>query len=494
MKPLVFQNHIDGRRVSARSGKTFQNRNPADPRELIGVFPLSGADDVDRAVQAARAAFPSWSRVPAPKRGLILYDIGRQLAQHKEEIARLMTREMGKVLEEARGDVQEAVDMALYAAGEGRRLFGETTPSELPSKFCMSVRRPVGVCAIITPWNFPVAVPSWKLFPALLCGNTVVFKPAEDAPATAARLVEIMEEAGVPAGVVNLVHGDGKTGRALVQHPHIDLVSFTGSCEVGREIAAACGKNLKKHSLELGGKNGQIVLEDADLELAVEGALWGAFGTTGQRCTATSRLILQKSVKPKFMSLFIPAVRKLRVGQGLAPGVHVGPLVNKRQLDRVMSYVRAGVREGAILIAGGKPLRSKNLRHGFFFEPTVFDQVKPSMRIAQEEIFGPVVSVIEAGSLDESIRVLNGTCYGLSSSIYTRDINKAFKAIRDLEAGITYINGPTIGAEVHLPFGGVKNTGNGHREAGQTVFDIFTEWKTVYIDYSQKLQKAQIDA
>jgi len=494
MKRLVFQNYIDGRWIPARSRKTGQDRNPADQRDIVGIFPLSGLEDVEAAVRSARKALPAWSLVPAPKRGLILYEIARRLLAHKEDLARLMTREMGKVLEEARGDVQEAVDMALYAAGEGRRLFGHTTPSELPSKFCMSVRRPVGVCAVITPWNFPVAVPSWKLFPALLCGNTVVFKPAEDSPGTATQLVHIMEQAGVPAGVVNLIHGDGNTGQALTRHAGIDLVSFTGSCEVGREIAAVCGKNLKKHSLELGGKNGQIILEDADLPLAIEGALWGAFGTTGQRCTATSRLIIQQNIKNRFLRMFLPAVRELRIGNGLVRDIQVGPVVNRRQREKIAAYVKTGLREGARLLAGGKPLASGDFRHGFFFEPTVFDGVKPSMRIAREEIFGPVVSILEATSPEEAISILNGTCYGLSSSIYTRDVNKAFQAIRDVEAGITYVNGPTIGAEVHLPFGGVKNTGNGHREAGQTAFDIFTEWKSVYIDYSQKLQKAQIDA
>ncbi len=337
MKPPAFRNHIDGLWGDAASGKTFEDRNPADRRDLIGLFPLSGAQDVDKAVAAARKASKSWSAVPAPKRGLILYEVGRRLKERKEELARLMTREMGKVLEEARGDVQEAIDMAYYAAGEGRRLFGNTTPSELPNKFCMSVRRPVGVCAIITPWNFPIAVPSWKLFPALVCGNTMVFKPAEDAPAAAAQLVEIMLESGLPAGVLNLIHGNGTTGRALVRHSDIDLVSFTGSCEVGREIASSCGRALKKHSLELGGKNAQIVLDDADLDLAIEGALWGAFGTTGQRCTATSRLILQEKIKSKFLARFIPAVKKLRVGNGLEEGIQIGPLVNSAQRDRVKS-------------------------------------------------------------------------------------------------------------------------------------------------------------
>jgi len=489
----VFRNCINGQWLAARSGKIFEDRNPADTREIVGLFPSSGSADVNHAVSAAKEAFRFWSLVPAPKRGLILYEIGRALTQRKEELAELMTREMGKVLEEARGDIQEAVDMAFYAAGEGRRLFGDTTPSELPDKFCLSVRRPVGVCAIITPWNFPMAVPSWKIFAALMCGNSMVFKPSEDAPATGTRLVEIMQDCGVPSGVINLVHGDGTVGRALVAHPDVNLVSFTGSCAAGREIAQVCGKHLKKHSLELGGKNAQIVMDDADLKLAMEGALWGAFGTSGQRCTATSRLILHKKIKQKFLRQWIPAIKKLSVGNGLAEGVQVGPIVNQAQMERVKSYVRIGLKEGARLLTGGKPATSGELRYGHFFEPTVFDRVTPSMRIAQEEIFGPVVGVLETESLEEAIEILNGTSYGLSSSIYTRNVNQAFKAIRDLDAGITYVNGPTIGAEVHLPFGGIKNTGNGHREGGRTVFDIFTEWKAAYIDYSQKLQRAQID-
>jgi aldehyde dehydrogenase (NAD+) len=390
--------------------------------------------------------------------------------------------------------VQEGIDTAFYVAGEGRRLFGETTPAELPNKFAMSVRMPVGVCALITPWNFPMAIPTWKMFPALLCGNTVVLKPAEDTPLTAVRLVEILSEAGMPAGVVNLIHGRGEeAGAALVRHPQVQLVSFTGSAAVGREIASVCGQNLKRVSLELGGKNAQVVMEDGDLELAMEGALWGAFGTTGQRCTATSRLIVHRQIAKRLTDMLVARAQTLKIGDGSDESVDMGPLINQAAREKVLGYIDVGKREGARLCTGGSIYEKGSCANGFFFEPTIFDQVRPNMRIAQEEIFGPVLSIIAVNSFDEAIEVLNGTAYGLSSSIYTQDVTRVFRAMRDIEAGITYINGPTIGAEVHLPFGGVKDTGNGHREAGTAVYDIFTEWKSIYVDYSGKLQKAQID-
>jgi len=490
----AFLNLIDGRWTAGQSRRHFENRNPANRHDLIGLFPASSDADVDAAVRAAKKAFASWRLVPAPKRGEILYRAGELLKKHKEELARIETREMGKVLKETRGDVQEGIDCAYLNAGEGRRLFGETTPAELPDKFAMSVRTPIGVCALITPWNFPLAIPTWKLFPALICGNTVVLKPAEDTPHSANRFVEILIEAGVPAGVVNLVHGRGEeVGAALVRHPDVQLVSFTGSAAVGREIASLCGKNLKRVSLELGGKNAQIIMEDADLDLAIEGALWGAFGTTGQRCTATSRLIVQRDVARSVTDQLVERAGKLKIGNGLDESVEMGPLINEAARQKVLRYVEIGKSEGARLIAGGAIHAAGNCAEGYFFEPTIFDRVRPNMRIAQEEIFGPVLSIIEVADFAEAIAVLNGTRYGLSSSIYTRDVGRAFRAMRDIEAGITYINGPTIGAEVHLPFGGVKDTGNGHREAGTTVYDIFTEWKAIYVDYSGKLQKAQID-
>ena len=489
-----FQNFINGKWVDAKSGRTYENRNPANWDDVVGIFPRSGKEDVDEAVRAARAAFEKWRLLPAPARGGIMRKVGDLLVKRKEELAREMTREMGKVLAETRGDVQEGIDTAYYAAGESRRLFGKTVPSELPNKFAMAVRVPIGVAGVITPWNFPMAIPTWKIFPAVLSGNTVVFKPATDTPKTATTLVEIMMEAGIPEGVVNIVHGGGgEVGNAITSHPGVDLISFTGSTVVGKQISRDSADTLKRVSLELGGKNAQIVMDDADLDLALDGVLWGAFGTTGQRCTATSRLILHEKVFDKFMAMLVDRAKKLRLGDGLLPTTDVGPVINEGQRKTVQSYVEIGMKEGATLACGGNAATLGDLARGWFLEPTIFTEVKPTMRIAKEEIFGPVLSVIRTKSLAEGIEILNGTIYGLSSSIYTRDINKAFTAIRDIKAGITYINVPTIGAEAHLPFGGVKQTGNGHREGGWTVYDFFTEWKAIYVDYSGKLQRAQID-
>ncbi|RME01037.1 MAG: aldehyde dehydrogenase family protein [Calditrichaeota bacterium] len=489
-----YKNYINGEWCEASSGKRFENRNPANWDELIGTFPDSGKEDVDRAVAAASAAFEEWRLVPAPFRGEVIRKAGDLLTQYKEDIARTMTREMGKVLAETRGDVQEGIDTAYYAATEGRRLFGHTAPSELPNKFNMSIRIPIGVAGIITPWNFPMAIPTWKIFPALVSGNTVVFKPASDTPATATRLVEILLEAGLPAKAINLVHGTGNNvGVPLVEHPGIRLVSFTGSTQVGKMISTAASKTLKRVSLELGGKNAQIVMDDADLELALEGVLWGAFGTTGQRCTATSRLILHEKIYDAFVEMLVEHAKNLKLGNGLDEKNDVGPLINEGQLEKVDYYVKVGQEEGAKMLIGGERYTEGECAKGFFYRPTIFVNVTPEMRIAREEIFGPVLSVFKVGSLDEAIRVLNNSTYGLSSSIYTRDVNAAFKAMRDIEAGITYINGPTIGAEAHMPFGGVKETGNGHREGGWEVYDFYTETKVVYVDYSGKLQRAQID-
>ncbi|MGD0591829.1 MAG: aldehyde dehydrogenase family protein [Bacteroidota bacterium] len=492
--PQKFQNFINGQWVDAKSGKTSANRNPANWDDIVGLFPKSGKKDVNEAVKAARAAYEKWRLMPAPARGDILRKIGDLLVKNKEEIAHEMTREMGKVLDETRGDVQEGIDTAYYAATEGRRLFGHTVPSELPNKFAMAIRVPIGVAGIITPWNFPMAIPTWGIFPAVLSGNTVVFKPASDTPKTATTLVQIMMEAGVPEGVVNLVHGTGgEVGNAIVTHPDVDMILFTGSSEIGKQISRDASATLKHVSLELGGKNAQIVMDDADLVLALDGVLWGAFGTTGQRCTATSRLILHENVYEKFMEMLVERTKRLKLGNGLLPTIDVGPCINEAQRKIVQSYVDIGKNEGAQLVCGGTIAHQGDLAKGWFYEPTIFDNVKPSMRIAQEEIFGPVLSVIRTTSLEEAVGILNGTIYGLSSSLYTRDVNKAFAAIRDIQAGITYINVPTIGAEAHLPFGGVKQTGNGHREGGWAVYDFFTEWKSVYIDYSGRLQRAQID-
>jgi len=472
----------------------MESRNPADWEEVVATVPNSDAADVDAAVTAARRAYRRWRLVPAPVRAERIQRVGLLLQQRKEELAQLMSREMGKPLTEARGDVQEGIDCAFYYAGEGRRLFGQTTPSELGDKFAMTVRVPVGVCALITPWNFPIAIPCWKSLPALVCGNTIVLKPARDAPACATVLTEIFAAAELPAGVVNLVHGNGEmVGRALAEHPNVDLVSLTGSSQTGAEVASICGRTHKRISLEMGGKNAQIVLEDADLDLALEGAVWGAFGTTGQRCTATSRLLLHRKIKAEFTAKLLEQAGKLRVGHGLESKTDVGPLVNRAQLQRVQYYLKVACEEGAKVLLGGEVAQGEGLDRGYFFQPTVLDGVTPTMRVAREEIFGPVVCLIEVSSFEEAVAILNDTPYGLSSSVYTRDVNRAFQAMRDIEAGITYINGPTIGAEVHLPFGGVKQTGNGHREAGSAALDVFTDWKTVYVDFSGQLQRAQID-
>jgi len=489
-----FLNYINGKWVPSSSKETFENRNPADRDDLVGTFPKSTKADVEEAIEAAKKAYVSWSKTPAPKRADIMRRAGEIMEREKENLARLMTREMGKVLKETRGDVQEGIDTAFFAFGEGRRMHGETVPSELSRKSAYVLRRPMGVWGLITPWNFPIAIPSWKVFPAILSGNTVVLKPASDTPASSARLVKILEEAGLPPGVVNLVTGSGSiVGEALLNSSDIRGISFTGSSEVGRRIAEVCGRTLKRVSLEMGGKNAQIVLEDANLELALEGVLWGAFGTTGQRCTATSRLIVQESIYNKFIEMLVERAKKIKIGNGLDESVEMGPIINEHQRTTIHGYVEIGKSEGARLLIGGEYYEEGEAEKGFFYKPTIFDNVSPDMRIAQEEIFGPVLSVIKVKDFKEAIEVMNNVKYGLSSSIYTQDVNKAMMAIEDIEAGITYVNGPTIGAECHLPFGGVKDTGNGHREGGWTVYDIFTEVKTVYIDYSGKLQKAQID-
>jgi len=489
-----YYNVINGERGESCAGERFEDRNPANWDEVIGTFPKSNADDVNAAVESAQSAFDDWRLVPAPKRGEIIKKVGDILTERKEEIARLMTREMGKILDETRGDMQEGIDTAYYAASEGRRLFGHNAPSELPDKMNISFRQPVGVAGIITPWNFPMAIPTWKIFPALVCGNCVVFKPASDTPATAAKFVDILLEAGIPPKVINIVHGTGNgVGIPIVNHPDIDLVSFTGSSMVGKTIAEAGGRQLKRVSLELGGKNAQIVMDDAYLDLALDGVLWGAFGTTGQRCTATSRLILHEAIFDEFMDKLISRTKALKLGSGLNEEVQVGPLINEGQRETVEKYVEIGKKEGAKLLCGGERETDGECAKGFFYKPTIFVDVTPDMTIAQEEIFGPVLSVIKIKSLDEAITATNNSIYGLSSSIYTQDVNAAFRAMRDIEAGITYINGPTIGAECHMPFGGVKETGNGHREGGWEVYEFFSETKTVYVDFSGKLQRAQID-
>ena len=483
-----FKLYIDGKWVNSASRVTFPSDNPAHPKQILGVFQKGNEDDANRAVEAAEKAFEKWSQTPAPKRGLILLRAAQLLRENKEKLAREMTMEMGKVLAEARGDVQEAIDMTEYMAGEGRRLFGFTTPSELRKKFCMTVRLPVGICGLITPWNFPMAIPSWKIMSALICGNSVVFKPSSDTPLCATRLVETLETAGLPKGVLNMVTGPGDAvGMTIVKHEKVRAVSFTGHRDTGNAILQAAG--LKRVGLEMGGKNGIIVMDDADLDLALDGVIWGGYGTTGQRCTAASRVIVHEKVKDEFESKLVSRIKKLRLGDGLKADTDVGPLVNKAAQDKSRRYVEIGKREGAKLVIGGKVPKMD----GFFFEPTLFTDCSVDMRVCQEEIFGPVVCLIPVGDFDEAIDVMNAIEYGLSSAIYTRDVNRAFEAIMRMEAGITYINSSTIGAEVHLPFGGIKHTGIGTREGGIEGINEFSETKTVFVDYSGKLQKAQID-
>lgn len=488
-----IHNLIGGKWLPSSSGRTFETRNPATG-SVVATCADSNEEDINRAVLAAREAFAVWRRIPAPRRGEFLYRVAEHLSREKEELARTLTREMGKVLVEAQGDIQEAIDMAYYMAGEGRRQFGHIVPSELPNKSAMAIREPLGVVGLITPWNFPIAIPAWKSFPALMMGNTVVLKPSPETPYTAAMFVKVLEEAGIPPGVVNLVTGSAsELGALLVRHPEVALISFTGSKATGGKVAVDAATHSKRIALELGGKNAIIVMEDANLELAVDGIVWSAFGTSGQRCTACSRLIVHSAVKEPLVARLLDRMAKLRVGDGLDPSIDVGPLINNTQLDHVHELVQVGIREGAQLRCGGHPLTDGPLASGHFYAPTLFDQVTPTMRIATEEIFGPVLGVLEVGSLEEAIEVNNSVEYGLSSSLYTQNIDRAHVAIRELQSGIVYINAGTIGSEVHLPFGGMKNTGNGHREAGQAALNTFSEWKSVYIDYSGQLQRAQID-
>jgi alpha-ketoglutaric semialdehyde dehydrogenase len=473
----------------AAVAETFESLNPSTG-EVIETFPRSNAEDVDRAVATAKAAWEDWRLVPAPERGNILFRFAQLLERSKPELSELMTREMGKVKAEAGGDVQEAIDMAYYMGGEGRRMFGQTTPSELRDKFMMSVRMPVGVVGAITPWNFPIAIPAWKLCPALVCGNTVVLKPAEDTPLLAQRFVDLLYEAGLPEGVVQVVHGFGEeAGEALVRHPDVPIITFTGSRETGVLVTKAAADRLKHVHLELGGKNAIIVMDDADLDLAVDGIIWSAFGTAGQRCTAASRVIVHRAVYGELQKKLVARAEAMKVGAPWEDDTDIGPVINETAIDKIHSYTEIGTDEGAKLLTGGERVDGP----GFYYRPTVFADVEPDMRIAQEEIFGPTTALIPVDSFDDAVRAANSVRYGLSSSIFTRDVNKAFKAMRDLQTGITYINAGTTGAEVHLPFGGTKDTGNGHREAGQAALDVFTEWKSIYVDYSGKLQRAQID-
>jgi aldehyde dehydrogenase (NAD+) len=491
-----IKNYINGKWVNSKSGETFRSINPANKDEVIGIVSKSGKEDVDQAAKAAQDAYEGWCLFPAPRRGEILFRAAEILLRNKEVLAKMETREMGKILPEALGDVQEAIDMGYYMAGEGRRFSGETVPSELPNKDMKSIRVPVGVFGLITPWNFPIAIPAWKIFPALICGNTVVFKPSSDTSVCAAKFVEVLVKAGLPKGVLNLVHGPGgEAGEYLVSHPSVNAISFTGSFDVGKRLEAICGSIHRIIVTEMGGKNAIIVMDDADLDLAIEGAIWGGFGTSGQRCIAASRVVVHKEVYKKFTKSFKIATSGLRVGDGLQRDVDMGPVINESQFNKILNYIEIGKKEGAKLLLGGKPCRKGNCSKGYFIEPTIFGDVTPEMRIAQEEIFGPVVSIIKGENLEDAIRIVNRSPYGLSSAIYTQNVNSSGIAERDLETGIVYVNASTIGAEIHLPFGGIKHSGYGRKEAGGRggALDTYSRWKVVYRDFSGKLQRAQID-
>ncbi len=480
----VYRNFIGGKWCAARSGETFASTNPANIQEVIGYYAKSGVADLEDAVDAATKAQPGWAATPAPERGEILLRTALLLEQRKEELAALMTREMGKILRETRGDVQIAIDVAKYMAGEGRRAEGHTYPSASSNKFDMTVRQPLGIVGIITPWNFPIAIPAWKTFPALLAGNAVILKPASDTPLLALKLAEIMQEAGLPDGVLNVITGPGGSlGDALASNKGVNMISLTGSTEVGRRVAELCGRDLRRCSLELGGKNAVIVLSDADLSAAVDNVALGAFGTTGQRCTATSRVIVQRPVLNEFVERLAAAAQKLVIGNGLKPEVEMGPLVNIGRQQAVHEYTQVGKQEGARLVTGGEPLQEGEYSHGAFYKPTIFTEVTPGMRIAREEVFGPFISIIPVDSYEQAVQVANSTEYGLSTSIFTEDVRIAFRAIRDIESGLVYINAGTTGSEIHLPFGGMKSSGNGHRELGPVAVEEFSETKSIYVVY-----------
>jgi alpha-ketoglutaric semialdehyde dehydrogenase len=483
----TYQNFIAGEWRTSKSGATFSSTNPANTDEIVGYYQQSTIADLEEAVEAARKAQPGWAATPAPERGEVLSRTGFILEQRREELAALMTREMGKVLKETRGDVQTAIDVAKFIAGEGRRAEGETIPSALNNKFCMTIRQPLGVVGIITPWNFPLAIPAWKTFPALLAGNAVILKPASDTPLLSLKMVEILRDAGLPAGVLNVVTGPGAVlGDALVSHKGVNMISLTGSTEVGRHVAEICGRDLRRCALELGGKNAVIVLEDADLNLAVESVAWGGFGTAGQRCTATSRVIVHKAVEREFTERLVAAAEKLKIGNGLDPQIDMGPLVNKGRVKAVHEYTQVGRQEGAKLLIGGDALSDEEHRRGAFYRPTIFSDVRPTMRIAREEVFGPFISILPVASYEEAVQVANATEYGLSTSIFTNDLRTTFRAMRDIEAGLVYFNAPTTGAEIHMPFGGMKASGNGHRELGTHAVQEFSETKSIFMSYPPK--------
>src|SRR5919198_2122833 len=489
----TYRNFIGGAWVESASSRTFENVNPANTDDVIGVVRLSTREEARRAVEAAPGAFRAWRATPAPARGRIVARAARLMEEDRENLARLLTREEGKTVSEARGELQRSINVAEFVAGEARRMRGETIQSELPSNFAYTIRQPHGVVAVVTPWNFPVAIPVWKIAPALVAGNTVVFKPATNTPGTATRLVEIFAEAGLPAGVLNLILGSGsEAGDEIVNHRAVRAISFTGSNGVGIKLYEQAARRGVRVQCEMGGKNPVVVLEDADMNLAVESAAQGAFGSTGQRCTATSRAVVVESVADEFVSRIVERAKSLRIGDGMNPETEVGPIVDSSQFKSVLRYMDIGREDGAELVCGGEAADGAGLRKGFFIKPTVFDRVTPDMRIAREEIFGPVLSVLRVKDFDEAMLVANDSEYGLSSSIFTNDAARIFRFVEEIETGMTHINSPTTGGEAHIPFGGIKSTGIGDFEQGSTALDFYTELKVVYVDYTGRKREGNL--
>jgi len=487
----VCPNYVSGQWVESRSGRTLERRNPANLRDLIGYLPLSTRDEMREAIEAAERAREAWRDTPAPARGKIVMRAARLLEEQKDEVARLLTREEGKTVAESLGEIQRSVNIAEFTAGEARRLTGETLPSELPRNFAYTLRQPLGVVGLITPWNFPVAIPVWKISPALVCGNTVVWKPAGLTPFISRRLVEIFSAAGLPPGVLNMVHGRGnEVGEELVEHPAVRAVSFTGSCEVGGALYAKASQRMKKVQCEMGGKNPVVVLADADLELAADNTVPGAFGSTGQRCTATSRVIVEETVADRFVNMLVERTSKLKVGNGAEPGVQDGPSVDEAQFTKVLEYLEIGKGE-AKLVCGGERVTGLS-DEGYYIAPTIFDHVPQNARIAKEEIFGPVLSVIRVKDFEEAIAAADNVPFGLTASIFTTDANRVFQAVDRLECGMVHVNSPTVGGEAHVPFGGTKATGIGERETGSTAIDFYSELKVVYVDYTGRKRESKI--
>ena len=489
----TYQNFIGGEWIKSSASKSAPNVNPANTDDVIGDIPLATREEARRAVEAAAEAFAKWRSTPAPTRGRIVAQAARLLEKNKEELAQTLTREEGKTIAESRGELQRSINVAEFCAGESRRLTGETIPSELPLNFAYTIKQPLGVVACVTPWNFPVAIPVWKIAPALVAGNSVVFKPATLTPATATRIVELFEEAGIPPGVLNLILGSGsEAGEEIINHPAVKAVSFTGSNGVGIRLYEQASRRGAKVQCEMGGKNPVIVLEDCDIDLAVESTVQGAFGSTGQRCTATSRAVVVNQIADEFVQRIAKRAQSMRIGAGVDPQTEMGPSVDENQFKTVLRYIDVGREDGATMVCGGERVTGDGFDKGYFVQPTLFDHVTPDMRIAREEIFGPVLSVLRVKDFDEAMQVANDSEFGLSSSIFTNDASRIFRFVDDIETGMTHINSPTTGGEAHVPFGGIKGTGIGDREQGSTALDFYTDLKVVYVDYTGRKREGNL--